>query len=200
MKIKYKKIIAREILICALVLAIGVATFLSTVLYNKIKENKLEKIIPELNTKNDLLDSLYDTNSLDEKVLILLWDLHAKNSGIKDFNVFKANMASEFTRESYFDDANKDLGFKDYNDFNHTIHSNSKLITSIENEISLLEQKKGNIKDSILDEKDMFNLTFFVTIIAAILLIFMRYVYYLFSWCISTIRSQETDSDGRTGL
>jgi hypothetical protein len=58
---------------------------------------------------------------MDEKQLQLLWDLHAKNGGFSSFDQFKQLMSDNNARKAYFDNSNKDLGFKDYSEFDQTL-------------------------------------------------------------------------------
>ena len=54
---------------------------------------------------------------MDEKQLQLLWDSFGKNQGFSSFGEFKELMNDSNSRKVFFDDANQDLGFKDYDEF-----------------------------------------------------------------------------------
>jgi len=67
---------------------------------------------------------------MDEKQLQLLWDLHAKNGGFSSFDQFKQLMNDNNARKAYFDNSNKELGFKDYSEFDQTLKKKETTIPS----------------------------------------------------------------------
>lgn len=64
---------------------------------------------------------------MDEKQLQLLWDLHAKNVGFQSFGEFKTLMNDGEARKVYFENANPDLGFANYQEFESTIGVKKKV-------------------------------------------------------------------------
>src|ERR1019366_8620105 len=59
---------------------------------------------------------------MNEEQLKLLWSLHAeKDGGFKDYNEFKSLMANDNARKAYFDASNSQLGFKNYGEFNSVL-------------------------------------------------------------------------------
>jgi len=64
---------------------------------------------------------------MDEKQLQLLWDLHAKNGGFQSFGEFKTLMSDSNARKVYFESANPDLGFGNYQEFESTLGVKKKV-------------------------------------------------------------------------
>lgn len=58
---------------------------------------------------------------MDEKQLEFLFKNYAFDKGFADFNEFKGLMSDDNSRKVFFEASNKELGFKDFNDFDSTL-------------------------------------------------------------------------------
>jgi hypothetical protein len=94
---------------------------------------------------------------MDEKQLQLLWDLHGKSGGFSSFGEFKSLMQNPNSRKVFFDESNKDLGFKDLNEFEETLGVKKKGIggtsTPSTSNVPSVSQKTGSQTTSIEDFK-----------------------------------------------
>lgn len=90
---------------------------------------------------------------MDEEQLQRLWDLHAKNAGFKDIGEFKTLMENPNARKVYFDNSNKQLGFKDYNDFDLTLKKKVNTVPTSSQSSSDLGQPSGKSGIQLNDEQ-----------------------------------------------
>ncbi len=222
MKLKYKKIVAREIIAWAIVFAIGIATFILTILYNSYKTKKENIITSEIATKNQLLDSLnssyqeiYNRITIDDRVFKVLHEFDSTEGKHLSYQELKHLISNAKERKSYFDEYNNKMAFNSYAEFEGLIqtdqgkiefYKNLLLIDSLkesnviplQEEIAKLKEFESVYNKSIMTKEEQYQFSFFAIIISAVLLILLRYVYYGISWSISVLRSQETDSEGDT--
>jgi hypothetical protein len=105
MKLKTKKIIAREFLILTIVLASGIITFLLTFPYNYYQESNEKTIFSEIAIKSKQLDLLYSSAKknikMDEEVIEDLYNRAKSNGYNKSRNEFIAIIHSD--NEVFYD-------------------------------------------------------------------------------------------------
>lgn len=113
MKLKHKKILAREFLALSIVFAIGITTFLTTFLYNFYKIKKENEITSEIVTKTHLLDSLNssdqginNTIAIDDRTFKLLHEFDSTEGRHLSYQELKSLIANSKERKSYFEEYN----------------------------------------------------------------------------------------------
>jgi hypothetical protein len=219
MKLKSKKIIAREIIVLAIVFAIGIITFSLTFLYNSFKINQEKIVTSEILSKTHLFDSLNisdqginNTITIDDSAFKLLHEFDSTKGRGLSYQELKLLILNSKDRKSYFDEYNDQMEFKNFAEFEDLIQTDqSKIefdknklridsikelkVTTLQDEIAKLKQSKSNLTKGIITKEEQYDFSFWIMIISAILLILLRYVYYGISWSISILRIQETDNE-----
>jgi hypothetical protein len=222
MKLTSKKILAREILVLAIVFAIGITTFLLTFLYNSFKTNKERIFTSEIATKTHLLDSLnLSDQGINNKITIndrafkVLHEFDSINGRHLPYQELKLLIANSKERKSYFDEYNDKMEFKSFAEFEELIQTDqSKIefnknqlqldsikaskVTPLQDEIAKLKKNKNISTKSIMTKEEQYQFSLWIMIISSVFLILLRYVYYGISWSISTLRTQETENKGNT--
>lgn len=207
MKIKYKKIIAREFIIFTIVISSGIITFLLTYPYNYYQEKIEKTFLSEILIKSKQLDLLYTSalknKDMDEAVIEDLYN-RAKSLGYKKSrNEFIALIHSnnEVFNDmySYF----KSMGYRnDENAFAILIgriptQQNYQSISTITPEIKVLEDDLDKLRNNreifvgrIMSLEEQITVSIWVTAMTFVILVVLRFIYYGISWSISTLRSE----------
>jgi hypothetical protein len=207
MKIKYKKIIAREFIIFTIVISSGIITFLLTYSYNFYQENNEKTILSEILIKSKQLDLPYTSalknKDMDEEVIEDLYK-RAKSLGYKKSrNEFIALIHSN---NEVFNDMYsyvKSMGYRnDENAFAILIgriptQQNYQSISTITPEIKVLEDDLDKLRNNreifvgrIMSLEEQITVSFWVTAMSFVILVVLRFIYYGISWSISTLRSE----------
>ena len=209
MNIKFKKIIARELLIFIIVLVIGFISFLCTYPYKWIKLSQLETDNNIISFQKQLADSLsepFDHKTINGKDYLSrvysALQLKAINHQINDFNypdtIFRTKILTDKNYRYYiyktivkliggfdvtkpqFDEAiNQQLTLED-------IEQKEKSNRILEN-LKELVYKKQQTSASILTFNEQLSFGIKCTIIAIFLLFILRYLFYSITWSIKTL-------------
>lgn len=219
MKLHSKKILAREFLILTLVLIIGIISFLLTYPYNSFKTSKEKTIVTEIATKSYQLDSLNSSDhntkyliTIDERPFKILREFDSTEGRHLSYAELKKLIAKSKGRKSYFDEFNKKMKFKDFDEFEDVIQTdesreNLKIIKNqndsvktlkviaLRQELNKLNNNKNAVSKSILTKQEQYQFAFWTMIFSAVILILLRLTFYGVSWSISTLRRKDNGNN-----
>jgi peptidoglycan hydrolase CwlO-like protein len=214
MKLKRKKIIAREFLILLSCVLISCISFIGIYPYNFAVELKIDKFEKSINHLTDEIKSL--ENSISSKLSKQKWyyNENEKRNSIGRYNsyselwkrleniqksdsiVFKWNYVWNTDLIRII----KEIGFETSMDFDkfifdNTLNSNElKILEKIENkktEITNINNKNRNKENKIMNINDQINFALLFLVITGIIAFPMRYLFYSIKWSIRTIKQKE---------
>lgn len=213
MKLKIKKLIAREFLLLILAIGIGFVAFSCTYLFNFYQQSKSQNISNEIRAKETIADSLvrpfnnkikqhewfYNQNNekIDlsgslydspERLWNILNELALKDSIRIKFRTVWTPELKKILSDIGFDNPEKLKSFIDENRL--TIEDSSKYeqAKNIRTEINLLRNKIGVHDSKILSINAQIELGFWTFCISFILLFAIRYIVYAIKWSLNTLR------------
>lgn len=211
MKLKTKKILAREFLIITIIIAICIISYLLTLPYNAHKLSQQNKIEKQIDLKSNQLDSFKNSENnfepsiiINDKVLKALWDFDIKDGRHLSLTGLKDLLSNSIERRSYFKEFNNKIEAKDYNEFVDLLQTDSsrkkteeynflktQKILLMENEVDSLTILKEAISKETLSQNQKKTIFFWALTLSALVLILLRYFFYGISWSISTLRQKK---------
>lgn len=212
MKLKTKKIIAREFLVFLLCIAIAIIAFLSIYPYNYLKQNHINNLTKEIAAKRTLADSLsksyakkYDnqiwfTNKIRSKFNVsksaeygnlklwnTLYDI-AKSDSIKfKWGKVWSKELVIFIKELGFETPDKFQSFILKNITNSKDIKENRVAYKINAEAEALQIKSHEISQKILSLENQLRTAGLFFTIAVAIFFFLRYIFYGVRWSVSTL-------------
>lgn len=215
MRLKTKKIIAKEFIILIIAIAIGLLSFVGTYIYNYLtinKENNLQKTIENKSLLADSLHKSYSSkdekqkwfyNALNDKIDISgseyntydkLWKLFqnilAKDSIKIRYDKIWTSKQREIFASTGFETSEKLESFLKNNRFTQTDLDDNQKSLQIFSEVKSLKTKKDQVKNSVLNSNAQIKFSFRVLMIALIVLFGFRYIFYAIKWSVSTLKQK----------
>jgi hypothetical protein len=213
MNIKTKKIIAREFLIFLICIAIGIVTFLTIYPYNYFKRNQIDGLTKDISEKRKLSDSLSKSFRLKTEKQFWFTDKYTSKFDLpkdKDYNNAKLwdrlyeiakSDSVKYKWEKTWDKEliafNKELGFDTPKSFQDFILTNiiytkdieqNKSATAINSEVDIIQNKISETSKKIVSTENQIRTAGLSFIIAVIILLFLRYIFYGIKWSIRTLK------------
>lgn len=216
MKLKTKKIIAREFILLNIALALGFISFLCIYPYNYYRSSQADNLDMTIKEKNKIKDSLsyqykcksqkkdwffekftekfgsdlYKNEELWNRILYL-----AEKDSIKyKWNIWAKELV-DFNKELGFDTPQK---FKEFIDANRLTKKDSTNYTEslkINQDIGTLKERKKEIEIIKLSFKEQVRFGVTSTIVLLIILFAVRYLFYAVRWSIKVLKQKnETPS------
>jgi hypothetical protein len=216
MNLKTKKILALEIVLIAVVFSIGITTFILTFLYNSHKTKKVKLITNKIASISQILDSLNSaeqeviyTITLNEETFKILHEFDSSQGRHLSYQELKSLIENSKNRKIYFDEYNNKMDFESFYEFEDLIQTHESKINinrnkSIYNSIKVnkyapikeniykLKTSEITLLKSIMTKEEQYKFSLLIMIISAVLLLLLRYVYYLLSWSISILFAKES--------
>jgi hypothetical protein len=209
---KKKKIIAREYIMLMIILLIGALTYLSTVLYNVILQNKIDKVNERIEINNSQIDTLiqiYRQKSNNQDSLYKKFKEEFDVSHLKTKDAFWTRTEHVARIDSFsilwktkwdksIISAIQNMGFLTPDDLKSFIIDNSYTLDDLKNDSTATEIKKYNVdllnnlslkKGKILTRRDQIKIAVSILIISFILLFIIRYLIILLRWSIKTLKN-----------
>jgi hypothetical protein len=211
MKLKSKKIIAREFLLLTIAFTLGLVCFLCTYPYNNYRNRELSKLDKLLDEKNRIADSLsyqYSTKSQkkdwffgkftakfgsdlykNEEFWNRLSYLAEKDSIKYKWNKW-AKELTEFNKELDFDTPEKFKAFIDANRISNNDLTNYKESQKVSKEIATLKTQMKEVETKKLSFKKQVKFGVVITIIIMTILFAIRYLFYAVRWSIKVLKQK----------
>jgi hypothetical protein len=218
MKLKTKKLIAREFIILCIVCSTGIIAYFLILANNAVNQKKSENLNKVLAIKVGQLNTIYLKEDepilpliFNDKSVKILQDFDLKEGRHLGISELKNMLCIPNERRLYFMEFNSIMKFKNYNDFldliltkeSSTNYTNAKaklydmqLSKSflIQSEIDKIKKQKSLIENNILPLQQRITASTFVALIAFTVLMLFRYLYYSISWSIITLKKKEVQN------
>ena len=210
MKLSIKKIIAREVLIILLIMAIGIISFLSLWIRNYYYQIKISNLNKEFAIKEKSADSLrtnYNKKVENQKWYFLkidsVFDLPKYKTQQKFWNrieqLSKSDTLKIIYNEKPFNVYNKKLGFESQNQYLTFINQNLLSLNDIKDKsqsdsllvlLGKINMRKELYKKNNLNIKEILKATSYSIIIAFTIFFLVRYLFYCLKWSIKILKQK----------
>jgi len=215
MKIKTKKIIAREFLTLTIVLTLALISFLCTYPYNALKRNQSKNLSIEISVKSknaetlilpfknkieqqkwffDKFSNQWDTSRGVINTYDKLWkrlDYLALNDSIKYKwqHVWDKDLIA-FNKKIGFSNPEEFQSFIEKNRFTKSDSNNNDLSNNIIAEINLLSLKKNKLESETMSMNEQYEFGLITLFITFIILFGIRYLFYAIIWSFKTLKEK----------
>jgi hypothetical protein len=215
MKLKTKKIIAREFLTLTLGLTIGIISFLCTYPYNAFRGNQVENETTKILEKSKRVDTLSQSfkNKINQRKWFFdkysnQWDISVHNLNTPDklwnrLDFLAINDSIKYKWQNVWDKDiiafNKEIGFLNPDEFQSFIDKNriTKIDSSnydsslvINSEVAILIENKKDYESKILSYNEQKELGMEALIISVIILFGFRYLLYSIKWSLKILKEK----------
>lgn len=215
MKLKTKKIIAREFILLIATIALSIVAFLGTYIYNFYQHDQIDKLEEKILSETIIADSLaksynlklnnqkrfYDKNNekvdLSEaeynspfKLWKRLYDLSVKDSIKAKFEKVWTVEIKDLLRELNLESPEKLKAFIDNNRITQIDSNNFSKATNIYSELSSIKSVKIKHQEKILEIKKQFRFGTWTFMIGLICFFGIRYLYYGIKWSIKILEQK----------
>jgi len=220
MKLKTKKIIAREFLYLIFAIGLGLISFFCTYLYNAYLKNKIENQTNEIFEKNKLKDSLRKKYDLKTDNQYWFFDkfssyfdlskdtsLNTKDKVWKLFDEYALNDSIKYKWENKWSKDGDSIiiffrmvflkpevfeSFLDRNRITNIDSTNHASSKALQSEIIIINIRKTENEKKILIYEKQKDFGLKVMFVSLLILLGVRYLYYSIKWSIKTI-NQKTE-------